>query len=141
MNRRTLLLTAACALPAVLAPAVLVTVTFATAASAATQNAYTAEAFAAAAAAGKPILLFVEASWCPTCAKQRPIVASLKAQPEFKDLVILTVDFDSQKDVLKTFGVRQQSTLIALHGKTEKDRATGIVSEAAIAALMRKTVA
>ena len=135
MNRRTLLLTAACALPAVLAATAVSPVL------AATQSAYTAEAFAAAAAAGKPILLFVEASWCPTCAKQRPIVASLKAQPEFKDLVILTVDFDSQKDVLKTFGVRQQSTLIALHGKTEKDRATGIVSEAAIAALMRKTAA
>ena len=130
MNRRTLLLTAVCALPAVLA---------ATAALAATQSAYTAEAFAAAAAAGKPILLVVEASWCPTCAKQRPIVASLKAQPEFKDLVILTIDFDSQKDVLKTFGVAQQSTLIALHGKTEKDRSTGVVSEAGIAALMRKT--
>ena len=84
-----------------------------TVAGAATQANFTPAAFAAAQQAGKPILVAVHASWCPTCAKQRPIIESLAAAPENKDLVILVVDFDAQKDIVKSFDVRMQSTLIA----------------------------
>ena len=108
-------------------------------AQAATTAVFTQAAFEAAQAAGKPILIAVDASWCPVCAKQRPIVEGLMAKPEFKDLVLLKVDFDAQKDALKTLGVTKQSTLIAWHGKVEKERATGITAEDAIKALMLKT--
>ena len=110
-------------------------------AQAATQAVFTPEAFAAAQNAGKPILVKVDAPWCPYCAKQRPIIDSLKEMPSMKDLVIFAVDFDSQKDALKILGVTKQSTLIAFHGKVEKDRSTGITEEDAIKALMLKTVA
>lgn len=106
---------------------------------AATQAPFTPVALAAAQTAGAPILIAVHAPWCPVCAKQTPILDRLTAAPEHKNLVILMVDFDSQKDALKTLGVQQQSTLIALHGKTEKDRSTGVTDEAAIKALLQKT--
>lgn len=112
-----------------------------TSVQAATTAPFTQAAFEAAQAAGKPILIAVDASWCPVCAKQRPIVEGLMSKPEFKDLVLLKVDFDAQKDVLKTLGVTKQSTLIAWRGKAEKDRATGITAEDAIKALMLKTAA
>lgn len=93
-------------------------------------------AFDAAQKAGKPILVEVDAPWCPNCAKQRPILSELAKQPEFASMVILKVDFDSQKDVLKEFNVRMQSTLIAFHGEKETGRSTGVTDPAAIKALL-----
>lgn len=99
---------------------------------AATQAPFTEQAFEAAQKAGQPILVHVNASWCPTCAKQRPILSQLEATPQFQDLVVYQVDFDTQKDVVKQMGVRMQSTLIVFHGATEKGRATGITDPDAI---------
>lgn len=96
-------------------------------------KAYSDAAFGAAQAAGKPILVDVTASWCPTCKAQRPIIGALAAKPEFKDLVILEVDFDTQTDALKKFGVRNQSTLITFRGKTETSRTVGSTNPDAIA--------
>src|SRR6516162_831917 len=59
--------------------------------------------FNAAQQAGRPILVDIRASWCPICAAQEPIIERLVALPEYKDLLILRVDFDSQKDVVRTF--------------------------------------
>ncbi len=72
---------------------------------------YDQNAFVAAEAAGKPILVAIHASWCPVCAKQRPILSQLEQQPEFKDLVVFMVDFDSQKNVVAAMGADKQSTL------------------------------
>ena len=114
---------------------------FATRGFAASQTAYTQAAFNQAQAAGKAILVAVHASWCPICAKQKPIISGLIDKPDFKDLVILMVDFDTQKDVCATFGVSKQSTLIAFHGKTERDRSVGATDPTAIETLMHKTAA
>ena len=96
-------------------------------------------AFAQAQAANKPILVEIDASWCPTCAKQRPILAKLAAEPAFKDLVIMKVDFDTQKDVVKAMGAQMQSTLIAYNGARERGRSAGVTDEAAIRELVAKT--
>ena len=53
-------------------------------------------------------------------------------QPDFEDLIVLEVDFDTNKDILKKFGVRQQATLIAYRGRTEVGRAVGITRRSAI---------
>jgi thiol-disulfide isomerase/thioredoxin len=111
----------------------------ASAASAATVTAYTPQAFADAQKSGAPILVFVEASWCPTCAKIRPILADLYKSPSTDALRVFDVDFDTQKDVVKEFGVRVQSTLIAFHGTTEEARTTGVTDPAAIKDLVAKT--
>jgi thioredoxin 1 len=99
---------------------------------------FTMSAFAAAQAKGKPILVDVTAPWCPVCAKQHPILSQLEQTPELRDLVVFDVDFDSQKDVLKQFGVQMQSTLIVFSGKTEEDRATGVTDPAQIKSLLLK---
>jgi thioredoxin 1 len=106
---------------------------------AATEAPYTAVAFAAAQKADKPILVHVTAPWCPTCAQQRPILSKLEAEPQFRDLQVFDVDFDSQKDVLHAMGVQMQSTLIAFHGAQERARSTGATSEEAISTLLGKT--
>jgi len=105
-------------------------------AQAAEPSAFTDAAFQAAQEAGKPILVHVNASWCPTCAQQRPILDKLEHSAELGNLTVFTVDFDSQKDALHEFNVQQQSTLIVFNGKTEKGRATGITDPAAIRSLL-----
>jgi thioredoxin 1 len=106
----------------------------------ATQQTFDAKAFAEAQAAGKPILVAVHASWCPTCKAQAPILGKLLADPKFKDLVFLVVDFDAQKDVVKRFGVRTQSTLIAFNGASERARSVGDTDADSIAALVNKAL-
>jgi len=106
----------------------------------ATQQSFDAKAFAEAQAAGKPILVAVHATWCPTCKAQAPILGKLLADPKFKDLVFLVVDFDAQKDVVKRFGVRTQSTLIAFNGASERARSVGDTDADSIAALVNKAL-
>ncbi len=97
---------------------------------------FTPAAFDAARAAGKSILVDVSAPWCPTCKAQHPILSGLEAEPKFKDLVVLDVDFDSQKDVLRSLGVRMQSTLIAFKGARETARSTGDTRPQSISRLL-----
>ncbi len=108
-------------------------------AAAATKSPYSQAAFAAAQQQGKPILVHVTASWCPVCAKQHPIVAKLSAEPAFRDLQIFEVDFDTQKDLLRTMSVQKQSTFVVYHGAAERGRSTGETDEAAIRALFAKS--
>lgn len=86
---------------------------------------YDAKAFAAAQAAGKPILLDVTATWCPTCKAQKVVLDEMARKPKFKDVVVYEVDFDSRKDVLRELNVQKQSTLISYKGAKEVGRSTG----------------
>jgi thioredoxin len=101
---------------------------------------YTQAAFAAAQAAGKPILVDITASWCPICKAQAPIIQRLSQQPEYRNLVILEVNFDTQKDVVRSFGARMQSTLVAYKGRSETGRSVGSTNADAIGALLQKTL-
>lgn len=105
-------------------------------AAAAPDTVFSQFAFEAAQAAGKPILVDVWASWCPICARQAPTLARLSADPAFKDMLILRVDYDKQKDIVRAFGVRMQSTLIVFHGTRETARAVGETDPESIRALL-----
>jgi thioredoxin 1 len=104
------------------------------------QKPFDQRAFEAAQAAGKPILVEVHAPWCPICKAQAPILARLKGEPRFKDLVNFHIDFDSQKDLLKKFNVQKQSTLIVFKGKQETGRSTGDTNAGSIEALLGKAI-
>lgn len=106
---------------------------------AATVQPYEPAAFAAAQKGDEPILIFVEASWCPTCARERPILQHLYAKPEFTKLKVFDVDFDTSKPLLRQLGVQMQSTLIVYHGDKETGRLTGATDPLVIQQLLEKS--
>lgn len=89
---------------------------------------------------GKPVVLEISATWCPTCKEQKPIVDGLMKQPGYKDVTLLTIDFDSAKPTLKMFKVNMQSTLIAFKGDKEVARSVGDTTPSGIEGLVKKTV-
>jgi thioredoxin 1 len=88
----------------------------------------------------RPVLVDITASWCPTCKAQHPIIEKLAAGPEFNDLTIFMVDFDTQKDAVRAFRALSQSTLIAFKGGKETARSVGDTRAASIEALVRSTL-
>ena len=89
---------------------------------------------------GKPVVLDISATWCPTCKQQKPIIDSLMKQPAYKDVTLMTIDFDSAKPTLKAFKVNMQSTLVAFKGEKEVARSVGDTTPAGIEGLVKKTV-
>lgn len=89
---------------------------------------------------GKPVLVFIHASWCPTCRAQDAVLEKLLPTDEFRPITTLKVDFDMQKPVVKAFGVRHQSTLIVFKGGHEVARVTGETDRERIADLLRKAL-
>ena len=101
---------------------------------------YSEASFDAAQKAGKPILVDTYATWCQICARQAPIIEKLRTEPKFKELVILKVNFDTQKDVMRKFHANVQSTLIVFHGTKEVGRSTGETQPEWIEDLMDKSL-
>lgn len=91
-------------------------------------------------AQGRPIVVDIAATWCPTCKAQKPIIQSLAADPTYKDLIIFQVNFDDQKNVVRSLGAQLQSTLIAYRGKAETGRSVGDTNPSSIAALFQSTL-
>ncbi|MEO7105028.1 MAG: thioredoxin family protein [Rhodoferax sp.] len=89
---------------------------------------------------GKPVVVDISATWCPTCKAQKPIIDALMKQPAYKDVTLLTVDFDSEKPTLKHFKVTKQSTLVAFKGDKEVGRSVGDTTSAGLEGLIQKTV-
>ena len=91
-------------------------------------------------ASGKGVVLAIHAPWCPTCKVQLPIQNELMLSPAFKDVTMMTIDFDSQKDLLKNFKVTMQSTIISFKGGKEVGRSVGDSTRNGIEALYKKTL-
>lgn len=97
-------------------------------------------AFEAAQKQGVPILVEITAPWCPVCAAQKPILETLRAEPRFARLVIFSIDFDTQKELVRRFGATLQSTLIAYNGAREVGRSIGETQSEWIESLLDKTL-
>jgi thioredoxin 1 len=95
-------------------------------------------AFTAAQVAGKTILVEITASWCPVCARQRPIIDALLRTDEFRDALLFVVDYDLDREVLQRFRVTRQATLIVFKGAQERARSTGDATTASIRALFQR---
>lgn len=124
------------ALRSILAFALLVSSFFAFAG----QQTFNQATFDALRAADKPVVVHVYAPWCPVCKKQAEVISSLESDARFKDVTVLRVDYDTEKDVQKALGVKARSTIIAFKGNTEVDRSTGETNPDKIAALFSKTL-
>jgi thioredoxin 1 len=101
---------------------------------------YSKQALEQAQDAGKPIIVFVTASWCPNCRAQQPIVDTLTKDPAFSDAMLFVVDYDSDKQALRDLNVTMQSTLIAFKGKTERKRSTAVTDPDQIRALFQSAL-
>jgi thioredoxin len=89
---------------------------------------------------GKPILVHIFAAWCPVCRAQKPIIEEFAAEPQYKNLVVLDVDFDAQKDDVRALGAQSQSTLIAYKGDKEVGRSVGDTNANSIAEMLQSTL-
>lgn len=97
---------------------------------------YTDEAFEAAKSAGRPILIDVWASWCPTCKAQGIVFDALLKEPKYDNLLVLRVDFDNQGKIVRQFQAPGQSTLIVYNGAAETGRSVGDANPNSIRALL-----
>ena len=91
-------------------------------------------------ASGKPVVLDISATWCPTCKEQKPIIDGLMQQPAYKDVTLMTIDFDANKPTLKKFKVTMQSTLVAFKGAKEVGRSVGDTTPEGLEGLIKKSV-
>ncbi|MBV5292938.1 MAG: thioredoxin family protein [Curvibacter lanceolatus] len=123
---------------AVLAPFITAFTLWAAVASAAEPKPFTQQDFDKLAHDDKPVVVDVSATWCPTCKAQKPIVDNLSKQSAYKDVAILSVDFDADKAILKQFKVNMQSTLIAFKGGKEMARSVGDTTPAGIENIFKK---
>jgi thioredoxin 1 len=104
------------------------------------RRAFSDAEFKAAAESGVPVLIEFHADWCPTCRAQEKVVDALMGQSAYKNVLVLRVLYDTQKDLLKRFGVRRQSTLILYKNGEEVTRAVGVTSPDDIANLLNAAV-
>jgi len=106
----------------------------------ATGTPYTQAEFDALQKTGSPTLVFVHADWCPVCKAQTKILDELLPQPEFRQIKVLRVDFDSQKAIIKSFKASYQSTLILYKDGTEVARSVAETNKDRIAAFLHKAL-
>jgi thioredoxin 1 len=96
--------------------------------------------FDAALADGKPVILDVAASWCPTCKQQKPIVDSLLMEKKLQPVTLFKADFDTEEALKKQYGITMQSTFVVFKGGKEVGRSTGQTQKQAIADLFDKAL-
>ena len=113
---------------------------FAALAAGAVEMPFTQAAFDKAVAAGQPVIVDFQASWCPTCKAQKPIVQSLMQEPKMKDVTLFAADYDTEQALKRQLRVAQQSTFVVFKGGKEVARSTGETSKSAIAALFDKAL-
>ena len=123
-----------------IAAAALITISIAAPAQAVERQPFTAAALAAAQAKGRPILVDVKAWWCPVCASQGRTIKQTTAAAQYKDLLILSIDYDKQKADWKALGAQKQSTLIGYRGNRELGRVVYTTDKAQINALLARIV-
>ena len=95
---------------------------------------YKAAAFDAALQSGKPVIVHVHADWCVYCNRQMPILDALLKKPELGKASAFRVNYDTDREFLRRFGVRGQSTVLVFNGGKETARSAFVVDPAALSA-------
>jgi thiol-disulfide isomerase/thioredoxin len=73
---------------------------------------YEKTAFDAALAAGQPVVVVIEAPWCPACQIQHPLLAALSGEPGFAKVAFFSVDFDADTEFRTRFGVTGTAVIL-----------------------------
>lgn len=122
------------------AAAALTTVLGASASFAAERVPFDRDAFDAAVAGGGPVLVDVFAPWCTTCRAQGRVLDGLFGEPRFSAFQVFVVDYDTEKEIMRSFGVQQRSTLIAFSGGAEVGRVIADTRPETISALLESAL-
>ena len=109
-------------------------------ACAATAVHYSQAAFNRALAASVPLVVHVCAGWSPLCRVQKPIVATLLRGPRMLPVLLLNVDFDTDRYARRVLHAPYQGTLIVFKDGREVARSSGDTDRTAIAALLNKAL-
>ena len=70
--------------------------------------------------------MHVYAGWCPVCRAQRPVLEALAREKAFEGVKFVTVDFDKDKEFLRTHRVANQSVILVFKNGQEVARLIGI---------------
>jgi len=65
------------------------------------------------------VLIDVYADWCSTCKKQQEALQAYRQKNPDNSFHILTIDFDTQKDLVTSFRAPRQSTLLLYKGEQQ----------------------
>lgn len=89
----------------------------------ATYTTYSPEKLAQARRAGKNIVLFFHATWCPTCrALDTEIKNGLNRIPDNTE--ILVIDYDGHPDLRREYNIQYQHSLVFMKGGSQEPYAT-----------------
>jgi thiol:disulfide interchange protein len=91
-------------------------------------------------AQGRPILIDVYADWCSVCKVQHKHLSELTRNPAYKNLIVLRLNYDTQKAERRKLKVPRQSTLIAFNGRNERGRLVASTDREVISRLVRSTL-
>jgi thioredoxin 1 len=94
---------------------------------------YEPRAFEEAIASG-PVVVHVFAGWCPVCRTQKPILAALAKDPALAGVKFVTVDFDKDRQFLRTYRVGNQSVILLFKNGQEAARLIGTTDAESIRA-------
>jgi thioredoxin 1 len=61
---------------------------------------------------GVSMLIDIKAEWCSTCKKQSKVIKKYLDSKQNEELIILEVNYDNQKEVVRKFKAPRQSTLV-----------------------------
>lgn len=87
---------------------------------------YDATRFEQGKAGNRLMLLEFHATWCAACAIQLDHVMNILKDEQYRNLWHYIINFDTEDKVVKTYGVRRQSTLVILKGTKELSRSVGV---------------
>lgn len=80
---------------------------------------------------GKPVVVYFTASWCPTCARNWPVLSEV--YPEFEDrltLVAISIDPTDTEDVIRKLSEEQNFTFPSTEGKPDIMMNFGVTEQA-----------
>jgi len=100
---------------------------------------YSADRLAALQDAGKTVLVDVHAPWCPTCRRQGEILTKALTEAPFKDIAVLKLDWDSQREEARGHGAPRQSTLLLFRGGSKLGMQVAETDPAKIRAFLAQT--
>ena len=90
-------------------------------------------------ASGKPVIVYVYASWCAQCHIQAGYLENLKADKAYDGVQVFHVDYDGQKDVVTKLNC-SRATVIGYKAGAEVGRMSFGIMKSDVTGVMNKAL-